>query len=277
MNSFSAERKQKINPPFTKYSSANCPSNVSLPLNMHTHTYIGLTVITMWTWVRWQPTSEVTVWPDAFPYASQQNHSLETGPHPSVSHWIQMKEMSLYDVPVAVILSGTSQYSNIRLMASFFFKLTPDGQNHSGFYWGKRWWGGKCIRWTISKSFAPCSREITTPAPHHLILTGRMLFLTHYQQCYSHSTEDNKMLICWFVNTRFKDSPSRMFTLFNKLLPFIHSLQQRVKSCKPKWTANYKFKKLVPYVDWRSTDICANFKVTYTKTRPDIKNLTQSI
>ena len=37
--------------------------------------------------------------------------------------------------------------------------------NHSGFYWNKRWWGGSGISWTIFKSFAPRSRQTTTPVP----------------------------------------------------------------------------------------------------------------
>ena len=41
--------------------------------------------------------------------------------------------------------------------------------NHSGFYWSKRWWGGSGISLTICKSFAPRSRQITTPAPHHSV------------------------------------------------------------------------------------------------------------
>jgi len=48
-------------------------------------------------------------------------------------------------------------------------KLVPERQNYSGFQWSKRWWGGSGIRWTICKSFAIHSRQITTPAPHHLI------------------------------------------------------------------------------------------------------------
>jgi len=35
--------------------------------------------------------------------------------------------------------------------------------NQSGFYWSKRWWGGSGISWTICKSFAPRSRQITMP------------------------------------------------------------------------------------------------------------------
>jgi len=39
--------------------------------------------------------------------------------------------------------------------------------NHSEFYWSKRWWGGSGISWTICKSVAPHSRQITTPVAHH--------------------------------------------------------------------------------------------------------------
>jgi len=34
----------------------------------------------------------------------------------------------------------------------------------------------------LCKSFTPCSRQITTPAPHHSAFAGRMLFLTPNQQ-----------------------------------------------------------------------------------------------
>ena len=54
--------------------------------------------------------------------------------------------------------------------------------NHSGFYWSKRWWGGSGISWTICKSFAPRSRQMTTPVPHHSVFTGRMPFLPPNQQ-----------------------------------------------------------------------------------------------
>jgi len=42
---------------------------------------------------------------------------------------------------------------------------------------------GSSISWTMCKSFAPRSRQITMPAPHHSIFTSRMLFLTPNQQC----------------------------------------------------------------------------------------------
>ena len=37
------------------------------------------------------------------------------------------------------------------------------------------------ISWAICKS-APCSRQITTPAPHHSVFTGQMPFLPPNQQ-----------------------------------------------------------------------------------------------
>jgi len=76
-------------------------------------------------------------------------------------------------------------YYYIRLTA--FFPGQP-GQagtrkvNHSRFYWSKRRWGGSGISWTICKSFAPCSRQITMPVPHHSGFTGRMPFLPPNQQ-----------------------------------------------------------------------------------------------
>jgi len=45
-------------------------------------------------------------------------------------------------------------------------------------------WGGSSISWTIYKSFAPHSRQIAMPAPHHFF-TGWMLFVTPNQQCQS--------------------------------------------------------------------------------------------
>jgi len=43
------------------------------------------------------------------------------------------------------------------------------GKNHYGFYWSKRWRGGIGISWSICKSFAPRSRQITTPIPYHSV------------------------------------------------------------------------------------------------------------
>jgi len=48
---------------------------------------------------------------------------------------------------------------------------------------------GSGISWAICK-FAPHSRQITTPAPHHSVFTGRMRFLPPNQQ--RESTEGTK-------------------------------------------------------------------------------------
>jgi len=48
--------------------------------------------------------------------------------------------------------------------------------------------GGSGISWTICKSFAPRSRQVTTPTPQHSIFMGWMLFLLPNQQC--RNTED---------------------------------------------------------------------------------------
>ena len=42
-------------------------------------------------------------------------------------------------------------------------------------------WDGSGISWIICKQSAPCSRQITTPTPHHAIFTGQMHFLTPNQ------------------------------------------------------------------------------------------------
>jgi len=64
-------------------------------------------------------------------------------------------------------------------------KLVPEMQNHSGFYWSKRWWGGSGISWTVCKSFALHLRQITMPALHHSFFMDWLLFLTPNWQCQS--------------------------------------------------------------------------------------------
>ena len=49
---------------------------------------------------------------------------------------------------------------------------------------------GSCISWAICKS-APRSRQITTPAPHHSVFTGRMPFLPPNQQLQSTEGSNN--------------------------------------------------------------------------------------
>jgi len=71
-------------------------------------------------------------------------------------------------------------------LTAFFSKTTWVSRhqkgNHSEFYWSKRRWGGSDISWTICKSFAPRSRQITMPAPYHSVFTGPMPFLPPNQQ-----------------------------------------------------------------------------------------------
>jgi len=42
--------------------------------------------------------------------------------------------------------------------------------------------GGSRISWTISRSFAPRSSQITMPVPHHSVFMSQMPFLTPNQQ-----------------------------------------------------------------------------------------------
>ena len=51
-------------------------------------------------------------------------------------------------------------------------------------------WDGSGISWTICKQYAPRSRQITTPTPHHPIFAGQVLFLTTNQQCQSTKNRD---------------------------------------------------------------------------------------
>jgi len=56
------------------------------------------------------------------------------------------------------------------------YLLTVSNKTMTGF------WDGSGISWTICKQSAPRSRQITTPTPHHSMITGRMLFLAPNQQ-----------------------------------------------------------------------------------------------
>ena len=56
---------------------------------------------------------------------------------------------------------------------------------------------GSGISWAVCKS-APRSRQITMPAPHHSVFTGRMPFLPPNQQ--RKSTEGHLQL-CWYIST----------------------------------------------------------------------------
>ena len=74
---------------------------------------------------------------------------------------------------------------NIRLTAFFQGKWVGQCRTDIPFWIlvKQKWWGSSGISWTICKSFAPRCREVTTPAPHHSVFTGRMLFLLPNQPC----------------------------------------------------------------------------------------------
>ena len=56
-----------------------------------------------------------------------------------------------------------------------------NGKKQSGFFLKQETVSDSGISWAIYKS-APRSRQITTPAPHHSVFTGRMPFLPPNQQ-----------------------------------------------------------------------------------------------
>jgi len=98
------------------------------------------------------------------------------------------------------VLHKRRQPFNRRFFQDNLGKLAPESLNHSGLQWSKRWWGGSGISWTICKSFAPRSKQITTPAPHHSIFTGQMLFLTTNQQCQSNECKNGSyQALSWFL------------------------------------------------------------------------------
>ena len=79
-------------------------------------------------------------------------------------------------------------YTFIRLTA--FFSRTTWVSRHQK---GKPFWillkqemmGGSAISWTICKSFAPHSSQITMPVPHHSVFYGLDALLMPNQQCQS--------------------------------------------------------------------------------------------
>ena len=68
-------------------------------------------------------------------------------------------------------------------------------------YWSKRRWDGSGTICTICKSFAPHSRQITTPVPHLSVFTGQMPFLPPNQQF--QSTEG----YCYLTAITVRDIP----------------------------------------------------------------------
>jgi len=93
--------------------------------------------------------------------------------------------------------SGTTQVSRYQKVKPIWILLKQETVSGSG------------ISWAVCKS-APCSRQITTPAPHPSVFTGRMPFLPPNQQ--RHSTEGQfSAPICTksFVGWGFVPDPTR--------------------------------------------------------------------
>jgi len=84
---------------------------------------------------------------------------------------------------------------------------------------------GSCISWAICKS-APRSRQITMPAPHHLVFfTGRMPFLSANQQ--RQSTEGTIFKYQFVANL----PPSLSSKDFENRLTFGEVMGKGVVSC----------------------------------------------
>ena len=90
-----------------------------------------------------------------------------------------------------------------------------NGAGHNGQYLCKKG-KGSGISWAICKS-APRSRQITTPAPHHSVFTGRMPFLPPNQQC--QSTEGKNIKSMQFLIIVVARSASVLLCLYT---PVVH-------------------------------------------------------
>jgi len=84
--------------------------------------------------------------------------------HQWLSHNCQLRQVSPYDYHYYYYYNRLTAFFSGTIGSASTRKV-----NHSGFYCSKRWWGGSGISWTICKSFAPRSRQITTPIPHHSV------------------------------------------------------------------------------------------------------------
>ena len=84
---------------------------------------------------------------------------------------------------------------------------------------------GSGISWIIRKLSAPRSRQTTTPALHHSICTGRMLFLTTNQQCpiTDGKSKAKKKLTTKYVGCQFSGtSNSSLILLLSRLCILQH-------------------------------------------------------
>jgi len=110
------------------------------------------------------------------------------------------------------LFPGLSRWASTRKVEPIWILLKQETVSGSG------------ISWARCKS-APCSRQITTPAPHHSVFTGQLPFLPPNQQ--RQSTEGTKLIksaqstVLHRVKYIYKNQPSHQagmknITIFSK-------------------------------------------------------------
>jgi len=110
--------------------------------------------------------------------------------HGTAVHCVVLRLVSLRDMSHTNLfngpLSGTTRVGRYQ-----------KGKTKSGFYWSKRQWVAVASAGTYAKS-APLSRQITTPAPHHLVFYRSDAFPAtqptaskHWRHDMSHCGENN--------------------------------------------------------------------------------------
>jgi len=103
--------------------------------------------------------------------------------HPSDHSHVCALKCHLISFPYKPCLTSmyrTTSYTTMiywRLFEDSLGKLVPESQNHSGFYWSKRWWGGSRISCAICRSSAPHLRHNHTRTLSLKFFTGQMFFL----------------------------------------------------------------------------------------------------
>jgi len=173
-----------------RHSGSGCQPNFAA-LNRGRHLYSAwwpsrwaLAHILVLFWFCW--VSKINQWAWIWTQVCIQKKSNDT----SVLTWTGLHThggSTLHSVFVLLaFLSGSAQgcvgsplevKKHTHLMASFsrttWVSRHQKGKTILDFNWSKRWSGASAISWTICKSFAPHSMQITVPAPYHLFLQAR--------------------------------------------------------------------------------------------------------
>jgi len=98
--------------------------------------------------------------------------------HASSSLWVWYK----HTCEITDILYNT----HTCMFNGLFSRTTSVSRHQKGTpFWILKWLYGSGISWTICKSFAPHSRQITTPVPHHSIFYGSDALPDTQPQCQS--------------------------------------------------------------------------------------------